>query len=145
MQLLGLDCGRYPQPREVQEVVLATGNRADLLVTASPGTSPLRALPYDRGTMMGMPGMGGANSPMSSADRQEIVLATLDVAGTPAVTLAPVPAQRAPRDLRGAAVAARRDLTFAIGMGPGGMRFTIDGKRFDPSSKMNGGWAGVLA
>jgi FtsP/CotA-like multicopper oxidase with cupredoxin domain len=132
MHLLGLDSGRYPQPREVQEVVLATGNRADLLVTASPGTSPLRALPYDRGTMMGMPGMGGANGPMSSAGRQEIVLATLDVAGTPAATPAPVPAQRAPRDLRAAAVAARRDLTFAIGMGPAGMRFTIDGKRFDP-------------
>ena len=130
MHLLGLDSGRYPRPREVREVVLATGNRADLLVTAGQGTSPLRALPYDRGTMMGMPGSG--NGPMSSTDRQEIVLATLDAAGAPAVALAPVPAQPAPRDLRGADVAARRDLTFAIGMGPGGMRFTIDGKKFDP-------------
>ncbi len=132
MHLLGLDSGRYPRPREVREVVLATGNRADLLVTASQGTSPLRALRYDRGTTMGMPGMGNGNGPMSSTDRPEIVLATLEVAGTPAAALAPVPAQPVPRDLRGVNVAARRDLTFAIGMGPGGMRFTIDGKEFDP-------------
>jgi FtsP/CotA-like multicopper oxidase with cupredoxin domain len=132
MELLGLDSGRYPRPRELREIVLATGNRADLLVTASEGTSSLRALPYDRGSVMGMPGMGSGNGPRSSTDRQEIVLATLDVSGTPAVALAPVESGPAPRDLRGADVAARRDLTFAVGMGPGGMRFTIDGRQFDP-------------
>jgi FtsP/CotA-like multicopper oxidase with cupredoxin domain len=50
--------------------------------------------------------------------------------------LPPVPAQPAPRDLRGLTVAGRRELIFAMGMGMGmgggGMQFTIDGKVFDP-------------
>jgi FtsP/CotA-like multicopper oxidase with cupredoxin domain len=127
LQLLGLDSGRFSQPREVQEVVLAAGNRADLLVTLSAGTSLLRALPYDRGRAMG--GIGPAAS-----GPQKRVLASLDVAGAAVPAPAPVQPQPAPRDLRGTAVAARRELTFAagMGMGAGGMRFTIDGKEFDP-------------
>ena len=35
MLLLGMDSGRYPAPREVDEIVLTTGNRADLLVTTA--------------------------------------------------------------------------------------------------------------
>jgi FtsP/CotA-like multicopper oxidase with cupredoxin domain len=134
LQLLGIDSGRYPAPQEVHEIVLATGNRADLLVTTVAGTSELRVLPYDRGSMMGMgagtPGMGGTGTG-SSGDGPR-VLATLDVTGDPAPPPAAVPALPAPRDLRGAAVDARRELTFATGMGMG-MRFTIDGKSFDPA------------
>ena len=44
LDLLGIDSGRYAEPRRVEEVVLATGNRADLLVTATEGTSTLEAL-----------------------------------------------------------------------------------------------------
>lgn len=38
----------------VHEIVLASDNRADLLVTATQGTSALQALGVDRGTIAGM-------------------------------------------------------------------------------------------
>ena len=56
LQLLGMDSGRSPEPETVDELLLAPGNRADLLVTAAAGEAVLQALPYDRG---GMPGMMG--------------------------------------------------------------------------------------
>ncbi len=148
LQLLGIDSGRYPAPHPVEEVLLPTGNRADLLVTTTAGTSALRTLPYDRGSMAGMMGMGGGppggpgmpgmTGPEPGAgpqapSRDPHVLATLDVTGPPAAPLPELPAQPAPRDLRPAQVTARRALTFAMGMGGGGMRFTIDGKTFDPA------------
>ncbi|TFD32260.1 multicopper oxidase family protein [Cryobacterium cryoconiti] len=145
LQLLGLDSGRFETPRDVQEVLLAPGNRADLLVTAAtqPGgpagsttTSRLRALPYDRGGMgMGMGGMMGGSSPSTAT----VDLATVTVSGEPVAAASVVPRRPAPRDLRGAAVTARRELTFAMGMGMGGgggggggMSFTINGESFDP-------------
>lgn len=131
LQLLGIDSGRFAQPREVSEVVLAPGNRADLLVTTVNGTAVLQTLPFDRGSAMGM--MGQARSSTTSAD-----LATLVVAGDPATALAGVPAQPRPRDLRASSVDGRRELIFAMGMGGMGMggggsmmSFTIDGKEFD--------------
>jgi len=136
LQLLGIDSGRFFAPRHVQEVVLATGNRADLLVTAAPGTSRLAALPYDRGGMMGMMGSGGAGG---AGDIEGTTLATFEVAGSVGSALPPVPAQGQPRDLRGETVTARRALTLAMGMGTGmgmgsgGLRFAIDGKTFDPN------------
>ncbi|GAA1435994.1 multicopper oxidase family protein [Microlunatus lacustris] len=139
LQLLGLDSGRFAPPRDVDEVVLAPGNRADLLVTTTAGTSQLNALPYNRGNTMGM-GMGsGMGDDTQASSTSELVLATLDVAGEEAPTLPAVAAQPNPRDLRRAVVARRRELTFAMGMGMGmggggggsGMSFTIDGKEFD--------------
>ncbi len=132
LQLLGLDSGRYPEPREADEVLLAPGNRADLLVTTAEGSSALQALPYDRG---GMGGMGGRGSP--SSDGGTVDLARLDVTGATAPSLPPVPLQPTQPDLREATVAGRRELTFAMGMGGGGMggsgmEATIDGKAFDP-------------
>jgi FtsP/CotA-like multicopper oxidase with cupredoxin domain len=149
LQLAGLDSGRFRRPSDVDEVVLAPGNRADLLVTTTAGTSQVRALPYDRGSPVGM----GARITGSTAP---VVLATMRVSGNAGPVLPPVPAQPAPRDLRGAEVARRRELTFAMGMdagmgagmgpgggpsggsgpggsfGSGGMRFTIDGRSYDP-------------
>jgi FtsP/CotA-like multicopper oxidase with cupredoxin domain len=61
-----------------------------------------------------------------------LLLATLRVTGSTVPGLAPVPNRPEPRDLRGAVVAGRRKLTFAMGMGGAGMRFTIDDKEFDP-------------
>jgi FtsP/CotA-like multicopper oxidase with cupredoxin domain len=136
LQLLGLDSGRFAAPRDVDEVVLAPGNRADLLVTTNAGTGQLRALPYNRGNVMGM-GMGGGmgNDTQPSSNTDDVVLAALDVAGEDASTLPAVAAQPDPRDLRRAVVDRRRELTFAMGMagggGGGGMSFTIDGKEFD--------------
>jgi FtsP/CotA-like multicopper oxidase with cupredoxin domain len=145
-QLLGVDSGRFAAPHDVDEVMLTTGNRADLLVTTTSGTTELRTLPYDRGDMtsmmgggptdgppMGGMGRGNAAGPTPAADGEPIVLATLDVAGPTAEPLPVVPAQPAPRDLRAESVTGHRELTFAIGMAGGGMAFAIDGKQFDPN------------
>ena len=143
LQLLGIDSGRLAAPRDLEQIVLASGNRADLLVTTGAGTSQLRMLSYNRGgpEMMsggssddgaGMPGMGSGNGRQSSA-ADSTVLATFDVSGSTAAALPPLPARPGPRDLRDTPVAERRELTFAMSMGGGGMRFTIDGKQFDPA------------
>jgi FtsP/CotA-like multicopper oxidase with cupredoxin domain len=66
LQLLGVDSGRFAQPRDVTEVVLAPGNRADLLVTAVNGSAGLQTSSVGRESAMGMGGMGmgggGGNS-----------------------------------------------------------------------------------
>ena len=85
LQLLGVDSGRYAEPGDVEEIVLATGNRADLLVTATGGSSVLQALPYDRGGMGGM--MGGRSSSSGGA---ATTLATLDVDGAAVAALPPI-------------------------------------------------------
>ncbi|TDW29756.1 multicopper oxidase family protein [Cryobacterium psychrophilum] len=130
MTLLGIDSGRFESARDVEEIVLAPGNRADLLVTGASGTSVLRTLPYDRGSSGGM--MGGGFSPATD----DVALATLTVAGETADEPAAIPRQPTPRDLRSTTVTARRELVFAMGMGGmgGGMMTpTINGRVFDPS------------
>ena len=136
VQLLGRDSGRLALPLEVEDVLLAPGNRADLVVTARRGRSVLRAEPFDRGGMMGA--MMGGGSP--SRIGRSVQLATLDVRGSPQPELAPLPRQATPRDLRGSQVSRSRVLTFQMGMGgammggggsQGMMSFTIDGKKFD--------------
>lgn len=92
-QLLGLDLDRLARPLDVDDVLLATGNRADLLVTARPGTSALRTLDYDRSSG-GMGMMGGRSSPSGP-------LATLTVAGTAAAPPPEVPERAHPLNLRG--------------------------------------------
>jgi len=166
LQLLGIDSGRFTAPRDVTEVVLVPGNRADLLVTAGRGTSSLQALPYNRGEMMGMmggassggggmPGMGiGQSMPSTNDGADGIVLASLVVNGLAVPALAAVPAQPEPRDLRGAVIAGQRQLTLAMGMGmgmgmglgmvSGGMSFTIDGKEFDPDRVDQAVRAGII-
>jgi FtsP/CotA-like multicopper oxidase with cupredoxin domain len=132
LQLLGLDSGRFAAPRDVTAVVLASGNRADLLVTTSPGTALLQATPYNRGDMMGMGGSMG-NDSQANSNAGDTLLATLDVTGEGATPLPPIPAQTEPRDLRQESIARRRQLTLSMAMGGGTMRFTIDGKEFDPN------------
>jgi len=130
MTLLGIDSGRFASARDVDEIVLAPGNRADLLVTGVAGTSVLRSLHYDRGATGGM--MGG--DPATNAD--DSPLATLTVAGETAEEPGALPRQPVPRDLRTETVTARRELVFAMGMGAmgGGMMSpTINGRAFDPS------------
>jgi FtsP/CotA-like multicopper oxidase with cupredoxin domain len=129
MQLLGIDSGRLEKPRDVEEVLLFPGNRADLLVTMTTGRSVLRALPVDRGGMGMM--MGGGSGFSGTAD-----LLTLDVTGsrTDTAVLPAIPKQAAQRDLRLEPITGQRELVFAMGgmgMGAGMMSFTIDGKSFD--------------
>ncbi|WP_401000656.1 multicopper oxidase family protein [Agromyces sp. GXQ0307] len=127
MQLLGIDAGRFREAREVDEIVLLPGNRADVLVEATAGEAVLQTLPFDRGSM-GM--MGAPRSATTGAD-----LARFVVSGDGAASAAPLPAPSAAlRDLRDEEVTGRRTLTLAMGgMGGGmgqGMGFTIDGRTF---------------
>nr|AZL96426.1 multicopper oxidase [uncultured Microbacterium sp.] len=133
VQLLGIDSGHEAAPREVDEVFLAPGNRADLLVTMREGSTELRSLGYDRGApMMGM--MGGTSS-LSGP----ISLATVRVAGAAAVEPEKVPRRSADADLRGREPDSRRDISFTMGMGPGMsgdgmagmMSLGFDGRVFD--------------
>ncbi|WP_438853446.1 multicopper oxidase family protein [Agromyces sp. M3QZ16-3] len=127
MHLLGIDGGRFVEPREVDEIVLLPGNRADVLVDADIGEAVLQTLPFDRGSMGAM---GAPRSATTGAD-----LARFIVSGGAAVSVAPLPeASVAHRDLRDEQVTGRRTLTLAMGgMGGGmgqGMGFTIDGRAF---------------
>lgn len=130
LQLLGIDSGRFETPREIEELLLPTGNRADLLVTMVVGESILRTLPVDRGGTGMMMGGGAA----SSGGADLLTLAVAAKSTSTAAALEPVPRQLAPRDLRTEPVAGHRELVFAMGMGMGTgmMSFTIDGKPFDP-------------
>ncbi|MCY1159822.1 MAG: copper oxidase [Citricoccus sp.] len=140
LRLFGRDVGRLPAPVGVTEVVLAPGNRVELLVDTREGTSTLVAAPVDRGGMDGM--MGGTVPGDGPGNDEPIELLTLGVTGAPAGEVGPVPAGPPLRDLRSAPVAARRTLDFAMGMGGRGgmggmggsgsmMSFTIDGRAFD--------------
>ncbi len=119
-----------PVPRDT--VVLAPGNRADLLLEPlGAGTFTLRTLAHDRGGMGMM--MGDAGSTSTGA-----TLATVQVASGTAAG-GPTPPWTAPArhvaDLRDGTVSARRTITFTMGMGMGGggMEFGFDGRQFDPS------------
>jgi FtsP/CotA-like multicopper oxidase with cupredoxin domain len=107
-------------------LVLAPGNRADLLVRARAGSTPVRTLGVDRGGM-GMMGGAAASGPAT--------LATLVVAGG-AVDSPTVPAVAgSPLDLRDVEPARRRTLAFTMGMGMGmggGMTLGFNGEEFDP-------------
>ncbi|SDL44524.1 Multicopper oxidase with three cupredoxin domains (includes cell division protein FtsP and spore coat protein CotA) [Arthrobacter sp. ov407] len=133
MQLLGMDSGRFPTPRNADEVLLAPGNRADVLVTAVEGDATLGAVYYNRGSMAAM--MGPAEpAPSDGQGTGDLVLATLSVSGAPAASPPAVPSRPAAADLRTAAVAAHRQVTLAVGgMGMGMMSFTINGRGFNAS------------
>ena len=123
MQLLGIDAGRYAEPRDSEEIVLMPGNRADVMVTAAAGTSVLETLPFDRG------GMGAFGSPPSATTGTDLLTMTVagDLTTTPPFQV-PLPTTR---DLRSEQMTGQRTLTLAMGPGGGGMRFTIDGREFD--------------
>jgi FtsP/CotA-like multicopper oxidase with cupredoxin domain len=141
MQLLGMDSGQFQSPAPVDEVLLAPGNRADLLITTAPGESTLRAAYYDRGSMPGMLGPGSAGRDTTDQSR-DIPLATLRVAGKAAAGLAGLPPRQPPADLRQGSVDSRRQFLLAAGMnrgpmggggGTGMMAFSINGREFDPA------------
>ncbi|MFE0510709.1 multicopper oxidase family protein [Streptomyces sp. NPDC058964] len=125
---LALDGAFLPAPAERDQVVLAPGNRADLLVRpVRGGRYTLVADPYDRGSI----GMMGGGPPASGP----VALATLEASGpaaTPPSLPVTLPAPSAPQGR----VARQRRLTFAMGMGmmggTGTGTFTIDGRTFDP-------------
>ncbi|MGB3955787.1 MAG: multicopper oxidase family protein [Brooklawnia sp.] len=128
LELLGIDSGREPAPREVADVLLAPGNRADLLVNLRAGTSELRTLGHDRGGM-GMMGGSGLSGPGT--------LAILTVTGDEVAAPGPVPDPPPVPDLREKPVARQREIAFTMTMGsmmgPGRdmMDLGFDGRAFD--------------
>ena len=125
---IALDGVFLPAPVDRDQVVLAPGNRADLLVRPTgSGRYTLVSEPYNRGRTAMMGGMGENGSSTNAP----VTLATLHTSG-PAIASSPLPATLpAPPVLEGP-VTGQRQLTFAAGMGMGGMSFTIDGRTFDP-------------
>ncbi|MHB1065437.1 MAG: multicopper oxidase family protein, partial [Georgenia sp.] len=134
VELLGIDGGHEARPRPVEEVLLAPGNRADMLVTMASGTGELVTLGYDRvgGMMRAMGGAAGLSGPAT--------LATLAVAGPEVPPLGPVPASASDPDLRDQEVGAEREISFTMSMGAmmnrgggsGGMAdLGFDSRRFD--------------
>ena len=134
VSLLARDLGRLPEPLEVDDVDLAPGNRVELLVDTTAGTTSLTSAPVDRGEM---PGMAGP----ASGGQGPVDLLRLEVSGEQVPAPAAVPAGPAPRDLRDEPVSNRRTLDFGMGgmgggrgmgrMSGGMMSFTIDGREFD--------------
>ncbi len=116
-------------PAVADRVVLAPGNRADVVVRPGPaGRHELRTETVDRGDMGGM--MGGA-----TASSGPTTLATMVTGGAPiplpALPVA-LPAEAVPIT---ASVSVQRRIVFQMGMGGmrgGGMAFTIDGRVYDP-------------
>ncbi len=123
-----------PAPATLDQVVLAPGNRADVVVRPGPaGRYSLVADPVERGGMMGGGGMGammgGGTAPSGPA-----TLAIMVTAGAP-VSSPPLPAALPAETIPAAPATAQRQVVFQMGMGamgPGGMAFTIDGRVFDP-------------
>lgn len=129
-----------PAPNTSAAIVLAPGNRADVLIRPeAPGRYELAADGYDRGTLgMGpMMGQGGQAAASGSA-----TLADLVVSGPPRPAPAlPTNLPTHPTATTGP-ITRQREITFAMSMdggmtgaGPGGamgVSFTIDGHVFDP-------------
>lgn len=126
LHVIATDGGALPAPQSVDEMLMAPGERRDVLIqgTQERGSYRLMSLPYDRGTA-GMMG-GGVNAASIEVarfvyagrdDRRPQIPQTLvSVAGLPAAT-----AERI------------FELSDATGMLPGrgmGMRFRINGREF---------------
>ena len=140
LELAGIDLP-LAAPRNVREIFLAPGNRADVVITTRSGSSVLRAVAVPRVAKgmsfgLGTGGMGGPGPGSAEGGPGPVDLAELVVAGSPDLTRWPELPTGAVPDLRGAPLTAHRTITLAMGMemqGPVGMSFSIDGHRFDPA------------
>ncbi|MEO8850440.1 MAG: multicopper oxidase family protein [Allobranchiibius sp.] len=122
--MLGYDGQGLHAPSEEKSVLLAPGNRADLLLRPTvAGTFTLRTAGHDRGGMGMM--MGG------SATSAQTALATVLIgAGTASATPSWPSAKAGLLDVRSARVDRHRSIAFTMGMG---MTFGFDGRPFDPA------------
>ncbi|GLI27888.1 hypothetical protein ARHIZOSPH14_21300 [Agromyces rhizosphaerae] len=126
-RLRGLDSGHLAES-PADRLVLAPGNRADMVVTVPDSATAVTAVGYDRGGM-GMGMMSGASTVAPDA----VVLTVVPDAAAPAPSVADATPESHP-DLRDAAIDGTRALTMEMsaGAGAGGMRFLIDGREFAP-------------
>ncbi len=144
MVLIATDGGAIATPESLEELLLAPGERADVLVQGdqTPGTYRLLNLPYQRSGHMGM----------TAAEEDPRTLATFRYAGSVATlplptTLIPVPALPEPERTRRFSLAHAMGMRMGgmqhgmgaggtsmggRGMGGGGMGFVINGQPFDP-------------
>jgi bilirubin oxidase len=126
MTLIGTDGGLLAAPvAGMTEVLLAPGERAEVVVSFNVDTV-LRALPYDRGSMMmGMSGVTRASDAILAVRVQGPAVATIDLPAT-LRPIAPLPAQ-----------SVTQRFEFGPSMMMGGMTgmtmgaFTINGRSFD--------------
>ena len=125
LHVIGTDGGLLDKPYRQAAVLLAPGERLDILVKASStaGSYKLLSLPYDRAGMMGM---GGGM--MSGSQGQQVTLLTTLVAGTPASESLPGVVNRGARRLR-MDLGRLRKRRFVLGMHMG--RGSINGHDFD--------------
>lgn len=136
LHLIGVDGGALQSVRTVDEVLFVPGERLDILVEGArtEGSFRLLNLPYDRGAMEMMGGMGGMMRGTRPAAEASQTLATIEYRGRSERAwsipsslpggVEPLPATPLPpRTFR---------LGQGMGMGGGmGMSFTIDGREFD--------------
>ncbi|MEB3322569.1 MAG: multicopper oxidase family protein [Synechococcaceae cyanobacterium] len=140
--LIATDGGALAAPVELRELLLAPGERADVLVRGdrSPGRYRLLNLPYGRATGGRMGGMGMGMGPMGRGMRRgrrggrfpaaagAVPIATLSYEG--AVATLPLPSQLLPVEPLPAPVRTRR-FVLNHGMAPGmGMVFLINGRPY---------------
>ena len=143
LHVMATDGGRLARPVAVDDVLLAPGERVEVLVApAAAGRHRLRTRGYDRGTPMGGGmmggGMGGATGGGGSSGRDPQDLATLVVTGTAPAAALPT-SLAPPSDLEAGTAGRERSFVLAMGMGGGGMggmggammSFTINGESFD--------------
>lgn len=127
--LIGLDGGSLPAPAEIDELILAPGERADLLVAGQrdPAAYHLVSLPYDRGIADMMHGMGhhGQRGDRDNTAPQPLATLTYTEASTPA----PLPTELIPVVTPGEPIR-RREFILDHGIHQGQF-FLINGRGFD--------------
>ena len=131
LYLIASDGGFLEEPYEVPELLLAPGERAEVLVRfQKEGAFRLLALPYDRGVQMmgGMEGMGHGGMAMGTSQRPQTLL-TLVAPPRPKPLPLPKALAKLPALSPNQARVTRR-ITLTEDMMAG--RFFINGKTFDP-------------
>jgi FtsP/CotA-like multicopper oxidase with cupredoxin domain len=133
--LIATDGGAIPSPELLEELLLAPGERADLLVQGNrtPGTYRLFAMPYPRSGHGGPGSMGPGRMVRQPEGPRN--LATLRYVG--AVAPLPLPQVLLPVTALPDAERTRRfvlahGMGMGMGMGGMGMGFRINGQPFDP-------------
>ena len=128
--LIGLDGGTLTEPAEIEDLILAPGERADILVAGNrePNTYALLSLPYDRGIAGMMHGMGRQHHHRAGVDTALRTLARLSYKDGPAAAV-PLPKTLIPTAQLSEPVR-RREFVLDHGIDQGQL-FLINGSGFE--------------